>query len=178
MSNIFRELSLQVHPDIAGNTSVNNGRMRQVIQHRSNQYKLIDLAKEWGIKIEGIEHVYIDPYEGAFAFRTYFGSIFILENRLIPTANKNVSVKNIIDRQPDNFVGNKFRSLQLIPNYDYNSYDVHVLLRNRSIFKVVELNRTTAKCLYGTDIYTKETKRYNVSSLLGRRVIRKRGKWC
>jgi len=164
--NIFRELSLQVHPDIAGNNPVNND----------------GFARQWGIPIEGISHVHIvDPYEGVLAFRTFFDSIFILENRMIPTANKNVRIKNILNRKPENQVSNKFRSLLLIPNYNYDynieHTNIRVLLRNRTIFKIVELKRTTAKCLYGTDIHTKETKRYNVSSLLGRQVIRKEENW-
>ena len=179
--NIFRELSLQIHPDIAGNNSVNNSRMRQVIQFRSNQDMLLRLASRWGIALQGapVDYSY-NPYVDAVAFRTIFGSIYIVEERLRPTAFKNCSVKEVIDRKPEGPVPNTFITLGVMPNYDYSRWDniqFQVLLRNGRIFKVVDIERTTAKCLYGRDVYTHEKKRYNSSSLFGKRVYYKDGTW-
>jgi hypothetical protein len=176
--NVFKELSLQVHPDIVGNNSVNNDRMQQVIRFRANESMLIRLAGRWGVKLKGAPVNYsYNPYMDAVAFRTIFGSIYVIEERLRPTPFKNCSVKEVIDRRPEGPVLNTFQKLGLMPNFNYNGLSFQVLLRNKKIFKVVEVQRTTAKCVYGRDVRTGEIKRYNSTSLFGRRTFFKNGEW-
>jgi hypothetical protein len=51
--SLFREIAKQVHPDLNGG-SVNTTRMMQeVLANRNNEAALLNLARKWGLKLDG-----------------------------------------------------------------------------------------------------------------------------
>ena len=176
--NLFREISLKVHPDIVGNNPLNNDRMREVLKYRSNENMLIGLAHRWGLDIQNIGPTYTsyNSYEGQRLFKTVYGRLYIVKDLNHPYANRNVRLvehKSINRTDVSDDVFARFRCLHIWQNYSYSRFGEHanILIRNKTVFKVAKLLRTTKKCVYVEDLnHVKGQKRYNMTSVIGREV--------
>jgi hypothetical protein len=50
---LFRDIAKQVHPDLNGGTVNANKMMQEAIKHRNNGDMLLNLARKWGLNING-----------------------------------------------------------------------------------------------------------------------------
>jgi curved DNA-binding protein CbpA len=51
--SLFRELAKQVHPDVNGGSVDANKMMQEVLANRNNENALRDLARRWGLRLDG-----------------------------------------------------------------------------------------------------------------------------
>ena len=51
--DLFREMSKQVHPDLNGGGDKFNNMMKEVLQNRNDGNALLDLARKWGLNLDG-----------------------------------------------------------------------------------------------------------------------------
>ena len=51
--NLFRDIAKQVHPDLNGGSVNANEMMKEVIKNRNNGDVLLNLARKWGLKLNG-----------------------------------------------------------------------------------------------------------------------------
>jgi len=51
--SLFRELAKQVHPDVNGSSVNANKMMQEVLANRNNESVLRDLARKWGLRLDG-----------------------------------------------------------------------------------------------------------------------------
>ena len=171
--DLFRKISLKVHPDIVGNTALNNERMCEVLKFRTNEDMLEDLARKWGLEIDG--RIYTAPRNFMY-FRTVFGKIYMVEKEEAMGSFSNIKLKATFDDNDwsncnyiENEVNRRFETLCLYSQFRYDVYrDIDILVKTAKVFKMYGLIRTTKKCVYVID--NGREKRYNMTSVIGRRV--------
>ena len=52
-NSLFRDIAKQVHPDMNGGSANANEMMKEVIKNRNNSDALLNLARKWGLNING-----------------------------------------------------------------------------------------------------------------------------
>jgi len=173
---IFRELVFKVHPDINGSDPIFHTRMVEVNKFRTNEDMLIKLARSWGYDLKSIPPNYNSFNQNNYApepewlFRVRQNKIYEIEkikgyafrNAIIKESGRNVSYKNEVHNPEWNF--------GLLRNISYDGSNVWLLIKNSKAFKVAKLLRTTAKCVYVWDELEGKPKRYNNTSVFGRRI--------
>jgi hypothetical protein len=177
--DIFKELVFKVHPDIVGNTPTNHNRMVEVNRFRKNNDILIKLAKSWGFELKSIPVDYTKFNKTEF--RNWFFKIYsnnrifeIKPNCLYITPNV---IKTHKHNQTNPFMEDKFKFFGLLPKWNYRSDNIHLIIENSTVFKVVRLLRTTAKCVFVYNDSDLNVKQYNMKSVSGRRFDETTNKW-
>jgi len=176
--NVFKELALRVHPDINGNTPINNSRMVEINLYRSNQNILVALARKWGFELKSIPIDYTKfaktEYRPNWFFKVYPGYIYELKyneyNEFI-----NMIIQSRYDVRTMAHDENRFRFLGILPKWEYSDDNISILIKNSKYFKSAKLVRTSAKCAFVKGEHG--VQQFNIDSVIGRRVHKESEKW-
>ena len=51
--SLYREIAKQVHPDMTNSEFASGSKMREVIANKNNPHVLLNLARQWGLNLNG-----------------------------------------------------------------------------------------------------------------------------